>query len=98
MKPMLTNPHISEKAVAEAANGTYIFDVPLNANKHEIAISISKQYDVNVTNVRTIRRKGKSIRTYRGRGKFANGTRTDSKKAFVRLAEGQTIPVFEEAK
>lgn len=97
MKQMLINPHMSEKAVAEAANATYIFDVPLDANKHEIATTISEYYSVNVTNVRTIIRKGKSIRTYRGRGKFANGSRKDSKKAYVTLAEGQTIPVFEEA-
>lgn len=98
MKQMLLTPHVSEKAVAEAANGVYLFNVPDEVNKQEIAASVAAQYDVTPVDVRVVRRKGKRIRTYRGRGKFANGQRSDSKKAYVRLSEGQSIPMFEEAK
>lgn len=98
MKNVLIVPYVSEKAYAAANNGTYVFTVPDTINKHEVAEAVAKQYDVTVTDVRIVRNKGKSIRTYRGQGKFAQGKRKDTKKAYVRLNEGQSIPVFEEAK
>jgi large subunit ribosomal protein L23 len=66
------------------------FKVSLNANKIEIKYAIEKIFSVNVTNVNTIRQRGKIKRM----GRYA-GKRPDFKKAIVRLKSGQTIPDFD---
>jgi len=98
MKELLITPRMSEKAFAASQNGTYVFVVPDTANKQEIASAVAKQYDVTVVDVNIVRAKGKNVRTYRGRGKFASGTRKDVKKAYIRLKDGDSITIFEEAK
>lgn len=96
MKQLLITPHLSEKAVSEAAKGTYIFNVPVQASKNEIIQNLVQQYSVTPVDVRVLNRKGKRTRTHRGGGKFVSGRRADAKKAYVRLKEGQSIPIFEE--
>lgn len=92
-KTMPVRPRVSEKAYAVSQTGTYVFIVPTDANKVEIAKAVAAQFDVTVTSVNTVTQKGKAIRFYRS-GKFDNGTRSDMKKAYIRLADGQSIPVF----
>ncbi|HEX6462763.1 MAG TPA: 50S ribosomal protein L23 [Candidatus Saccharimonadales bacterium] len=96
MKQLLITPRMSEKGFNQSQNSTYVFNVPDTANKQEVAAGVSEQYGVTVTTVNVIRQKGKKVRAYRGRGKFANGTRVDTKKAYVRLKAGDKITVFEE--
>lgn len=91
-------PRISEKTFAQAQNGMYVFDVPKRANKQQIANAVAKQYSVQVVDVNTTILKGKVTRSYRKGGSPVAGRRVDVKKAYVRLAQGQTIPVFEEKK
>ena len=64
------------------------FWVPVNAHKFEIKHAIEGLFDVKVTNVNTIRQKGK-IKMFRGRP----GVRPERKKAIVTLAEGQSIDI-----
>ena len=90
-------PVVSEKSYAQAQTGTYTFKVPTTANKQQVAAAVAKQYDVTVTSVTSIITKGKVKRTYRKGGASVTGTRSDVKKAYVRLAQGQSIPVFEGA-
>lgn len=92
-KTLAIRPRVSEKAYAISQSGTYVFVVPTDANKVEIAKAVTAQFDVTVVSVNTVTQKGKAIRFYR-KGKFDNGNRSDTKKAYVRLVEGQTIPVF----
>ncbi len=92
-KTLQVRPRVSEKAYAISQTGTYIFVVPTEANKVEVAKAVEAQFDVTVVSVNTVTQKGKAVRFYR-KGRFDNGTRSDLKKAYVRLAEGQTIPVF----
>lgn len=87
-------PRISEKSYAQAAAGMFIFDVPTTANKQQIAASVAKQYDVTVVDVNVVVAKGKEKRGYRKGDKPFVGRRSDVKKAYVRLAEGQTIAAF----
>lgn len=88
-------PRMSEKSYATSQmTNTFVFDVPTTINKHEIARAISAQFDVTVTNVRVLVLKGKTKRTYRKNGKSVVGSRTDVKKAYVTLKEGDSIPVF----
>ncbi len=91
------HPRISEKTYAQAQNGMYVFDVPVRANKQQITDAVAKQYDVTVVDVNTVLAKGKVKKSYRKGGSPVVGKRNDVKKAYVRLAEGQTIPVFAEA-
>ncbi len=85
-------PHISEKAVAMADNGVYVFDVPSNANKINVAQAVEKAFKVEVVDVNILVAKGKLKRFQKN-----SGRRKDVKKAYVKLKKGQTIAIFEGA-
>lgn len=94
---MLVIPRISEKAYASAQDNTYVFNVPLTANKHQIAEAIASEYGVTVEDVRLVVMKGKKVRAYRGKkAQPGIAVRADKKKAYVRVAEGNTINIFNE--
>lgn len=84
---VLLGPHVSEKAatVAESSNQV-VLKVAKDATKREVKAAVEKLFDVQVLDVRTLTTKGKTKRTRHGLGK-----RSDWKKAYVRLAEGQEI-------
>ena len=70
MKYMALKPRVSEKAYALSENdNTYVFDVPADANKHDIAKAVTAQYEVKVNIVRMATVPGKSVRSYRNRGR-----------------------------
>ena len=80
-------PVISEKAnrVAEKQNQA-VFKVLPNAEKAEIREGVEKLFNVKVTSVQTLNVKGKTKRF----GQMM-GRRSDWKKAYVTLAEGEQI-------
>jgi large subunit ribosomal protein L23 len=84
---IIVAPVISEKAtrVAEKRNQA-VFKVARDAQKPEIKEAVEKLFSVKVTNVATLNVKGKTKR-------FGQtiGRRSDWKKAYVTLAEGQEI-------
>lgn len=86
-------PRISEKAIALADRGVYVFEVPVRANKIEVAKAVSEAFKVEVTDVNIIITKGKP--TSRRYGKRP-GSRVDLKKALVTVKKGQKITLFEE--
>src|SRR5665213_1496638 len=94
MKYMTLKPRVSEKAYALSEKGnTYIFDVPADANKHDIAKAVTDQYEVKVNSVRIANVPGKAVRSYRNRGrKSIAGQRSDLRKAYVTLNEGDKLP------
>ncbi|MCE9585860.1 50S ribosomal protein L23 [Candidatus Uhrbacteria bacterium] len=87
---LLTKPHVSEKAARLADAGTYVFQVPMNAEKVSIRKAVESLYGVNVEAVRIIRTSGKPVR----RGKRVT-FRHDVKKALVTLKKGQTLSLYE---
>lgn len=90
-------PRATEKAYAQSQNNVYVFNVPLTANKKQIAAAIEAQFDVTVTNVKTLVQSGKAVRFSRGKNRYpGKTTRKDNKKAYVTLAEGSSIQVFAE--
>lgn len=92
---LLIIPRMSEKAYGSATDkNTYVFNVPLSTNKIEIKKQVEAEYDVTVEAVNIVRTKGKVKRTVRKGGRTITGKRSDFKKAYVLLAEGQSIPVF----
>lgn len=94
---MILTPRISEKAYALAQNGTYVFNVPMSANKQQIIAAVRDEYSVDVTDVRTVVAKGKAVRGYRGtRRNPVSARRSDTKKAYVTLVEGASLNLFNE--
>ena len=84
---VLLGPHITEKSAMPSGAATQVvFKVALNANKLEIKKAVEQLFEVKVHDVRVVNMKGKTRRTRTGMGQ-----RSDWKKAYVRLAEGQDI-------
>ncbi len=92
MSQMVLTPKISEKAIYLAERGIYVFEVPTSANKIEVTKAVEAAFKVNVIDVNMLITKGK-IKRY----KQKLGTRSDVKKAMIRLKAGQKIALFEGA-
>jgi len=90
-RDIIIRPVVSEKSYAAFDENVYTFVVAPDANKVEIKHAIESIFDVRVTNVNTLNRKGKRKRNRRS-GTF--GTRPASKRAVVSLAEGDRIEIF----
>ena len=84
---VLLGPHVSEKSTAVAdKNNQVVFKVRPDATKAEVRKAVELLFEVTVGNVTVVNVPGK----VRVRG--ANrGRRSDWKKAYVRLAPGQSI-------
>jgi large subunit ribosomal protein L23 len=91
-RDVIVRPVVSEKSYALSEKGVYIFVVPSSTNKIEIRRSVEKVFNVKVTNVNTLNRLGKRKRN---RKKATYTKLSDTKRAIVTLAPGQTIPLFE---
>lgn len=97
MKLNIVTPRATEKAYRLiTTQNTYIFDVPLNANKDEIAQAVEAQFEgTKVAKVTTAVQNGKAVRYSCGKNRYpGTTTRQDSKKAYVTLTEGK-IKVFD---
>ncbi len=95
---------VSEKAYGLSQiddNQVLVFAVPTDATKLSIKAAVEAQFDVTVSNVRTMNTKGHRVRTIRLGSKRARpgfGQRTTTKKAYVTLTKGSRIAVFDEPK
>lgn len=90
-------PQATEKAYGQVQKNIYVFTVPVSANKDQIAQAVAQQFDVDVVAVRTLVQSGKAVRFSRGKGKYPGTTnRQNRKKAYVTLAKGNSIKVFDE--
>ena len=98
MKTTLVIPKATEKSYQlSSANNTYIFIVPLKANKNEIKKAVEEQFEVTVTNIKTLIQSGKAIRFSRGKNRYPGTTnRSDIKKAYVTLKEGDKLNIFDQ--
>lgn len=83
---ILRAPLVTEKTAQAGEFNQYAFKVAVDASKPEIKSAVEKIFEVRVINIQTANAKGKS-RGFRG----IRGRRADWKKAYVTLAEGQTI-------
>ncbi|WP_017623241.1 50S ribosomal protein L23 [Nocardiopsis chromatogenes] len=88
-RDIIVEPVISEKSYGLQDQNQYTFIVRPDANKTQIKIAIEKIFDVKVTGVNTINRPGKRKRT-----RFGFGKRPDTKRAIVRVADGDRIDIF----
>ena len=84
---VLLAPHISEKATLASEQGNQVvFKVRRDATKAEIGKAVELMFEVKVEAVQVATAKGKVKRFG-----ASFGRRSDWKKAYVRLAPGQTI-------
>jgi large subunit ribosomal protein L23 len=89
---VLIRPVVSEKTTGLMDNRTYVFVVDPRATKVDVRNAVEQAFNVKVTNVNTLNRKGKSTRNRRT---GVVGMRPSTKRAIVTLAEGDSINLFE---
>lgn len=90
-RDVILAPVVSEKSYSLLDGNAYTFVVHPDANKTEIRQAVETIWDVRVLSVNTMNRKGKSKRF-----RFTTGKRPDTKRAIVKLAEGDKIEIFEQ--
>lgn len=91
-RDIIVAPVISEKSYGLLDQNWYTFLVRLDANKTAIKIAIEQIFDVRVITVNTSNRQGKRKRA--GIRSRKMGRRKDTKRALVKLAEGDRIEAF----
>ncbi len=85
---VIVKPIITEKATMASEAGAVVFQVAKTATKPQIKEAVEAVFGVKVKAVNTVVTKGKTKR-FRGQP----GVRSDVKKAYVTLEEGNTIDV-----
>ncbi len=85
---VIVAPIITEKATAGSDYNQVVFKVSRTATKPQIKAAVEHLFEVKVTAVNTLIRKGKA-KSFRG----FKGRQSDVKKAVVTLAEGHSIDV-----
>lgn len=91
IRDVLIRPLVTEKSTRLMnETNSYTFQVAPDATKTQIRQAVEQIFNVRVLDVRTMWVRGKQRRM----GRF-QGRRPDWKKAVVKLAPGQRIPIFE---
>ena len=90
---IIRNPLVSEKSTFVSQFNYYVFKVSNKSTKSQIKQAVEKLFDVKVLSVNTLNQNGK-IKKFRN----ISGKRPNFKKAFVKLAEGNTIDTTVEVK
>jgi large subunit ribosomal protein L23 len=95
LRLLIQRPIITEKSteLKETCN-RYLFKVDVDANKREIKKAVEDLFNVRVKQVTTAIYRGKPRVVMNRSGRFAGKT-TNWKKAYVTLAEGDSIEVFD---
>jgi len=87
---VIIKPLVTEKSThLQTTRNSYAFQVHPEANKSQIKQAVEKLYDVKVTDVRTMNRKGKPRRA-----KYKMSKTSDWKRAIVVLDENSRIELF----
>ena len=88
-RDVILAPVVSEKSYGLLDANAYTFKVHPDANKIEIRQAVESIFDVRVLTVNTANREGKRKRTRTGFGR-----RKATKRAMVKLADGDRIEAF----
>jgi large subunit ribosomal protein L23 len=89
---VLRAPYVSEKSARVQESGQYVFEIASSATKIDVKKAVESLFGVQVLSVNVVNIAGKS-KAFR----FRSGARSGKRKAYVRLAEGQTIDVMAKA-
>lgn len=87
---MIIKPVLTEKSAALMPNGVYVFSMPGDMNKNEVAKVVKDVYKVTPVAVRVVNLPDK-VKNFRRR----EGVRSGLSKAYVTLKKGETIKGFE---
>ena len=83
-------PRVSEKtARLQEVSNQYVFEIAKTATKADVKAAVEQIFSVNVKAVNVVNVKGKT-KSF----KFRQGRRGDWRKAYVTLADGQSIDVM----
>lgn len=94
LSEVLIKPIVTEKSnKLTDARRTYAFRVSRKANKLEVKKAVEEFYGVNVIDVNTIVVPGKRKNRFTKAG-FISGQKSAYKKAYVTVAEGETIDLY----
>ncbi len=94
LSEVLIKPVLTEKANAQQDKlRRYTFKVAKNANKLEIKKAVEAFYGVNVINVNTVVSPAKNKTRFTKAG-FISGRKPSFKKAYVTVAENETIDLY----
>ncbi len=88
-RDIIVAPVVSEKSYSVLDRNWYTFLVHPDANKTAIKIAIQQIFNVRVLSVNTSNREGKRVRSRTGYGQ-----RKATKRALVKLADGDRIEAF----
>lgn len=91
-RDVIIRPVVSEKSYGLLDEGVYTFEVAPSASKPEIADAVRAIFGVDVVKVNTLNRAGKRKRNRRT---WTYGKRPDVKRAYITLAPGDSIDLFE---
>lgn len=92
---IIQKPIITEKStMLKEQSNRYVFRVDHRANKRQIRKAVEEVFNVRVTKVTTTIYRGKPKTVMNKAGRFT-GKGSNWKKAYVTLAEGDTIDVFD---
>ena len=83
---VILNPLVTEKSTQQSEFNKMVFSVPVSATKLDVKLSIEKIFSVKILAVNTILLKGK-VKRFKG----VLGRRSNTKKAIVTLAPGNSI-------
>ena len=87
---ILLAPRITEKGAYLSEAGVYLFNVAVDANKHDIMAAVKKIYKVTPRKVTIVPVPRKAVAT---RGTNRKGATKGGKKAYVFLKKGETIDI-----
>jgi large subunit ribosomal protein L23 len=90
MKHVIKRPLVTEKNTYHNAAGVYVFEVDLDSDKPAIKAAVEQVFKVKVQSVKTSVCRGHAKLT-----KFGYGKVPYWKKAYVKLAAGEKIALFE---
>jgi large subunit ribosomal protein L23 len=90
-RDIILRPVVSEKSYSLLDRNVYTFIVAKEANKIEIKQAVETIFNVKVTKISTLNRKGKVKRNRRSN---TSGKRPDTKRAIVAVATDDRIDIF----
>lgn len=95
LRIVIQKPLITERSTElKEGQNRYVFKVDLRANKRQIKKAVEELFSVTVKDVRTAVYRGKPKVVMNRSGRFS-GKAPNWKKAYVTLAEGDSIDVFD---
>lgn len=83
---VIASPHVTEKSVAGAERGAYVFRVREGSNKVAVKKAVAERYGVTVVSVNIVKQHGKKRRIGR-----REGMRSGFTKAVVTIKSGEAI-------